>query len=581
MSGTHDSINTRQAAGQDQSSLRLPIIAAWRRHRDLLDNAITLVATTGVTAVLGFAYWAFAARLFNQRSVGYGSAAVSAMTLIATLGMLGMGTVLIGELPKRRQRSGLVSAAIIASGLGSLILGLTFTIVVPHVSGRFGYVGGTLAQGTLFVVGVVLTAVSLVFDQATIGLMRGGLQLSRNIVFAAVKLLALPVTAIILHDQFGFGILLAWVAGTAVSLIPVAVRLKLTGATMLTRPDWAVLRGLGRTALAHNWLNLAITVPQTLIPVLVTVVVSASANAAFYAAWTLSGFLKIVPTHLSTVLFAVAAADPHVIAKKLRFTLRLSLLIGLPGMVLLGLGAHLALSLFGPSYARAATLPLELLVIGYLPGIPKVHYMAVCRATGRIPRAAAVLTTAAVIEVTAAAVGGESGGLKGLSFALLAVFVVEGLVTTPPVLRAAFGHGRHRHSVSSAAATGAIRGKSPDGYSAGKITPQHPDGPAVDMPGTMQELSTDTGGHYLCAETINAVELIDPRNRVRQEAGIIALISIARCQTVRSYAMSIQEVIPDLREPPHPPDSSTSPECQHPAIGSYLAQSSADGLNHA
>ena len=74
---------------------------------------------------------------------------------------------------------------------------------------------------------------------------------------------------------------------------------------------------------------------------LVTVVVSPSANAAFYAAWTLSGFLKIVPTHLSTVLFAVAAADPQIIARKLRFTLRLSLLIGLPGMVVLGFGARL------------------------------------------------------------------------------------------------------------------------------------------------------------------------------------------------------------------------------------------------
>jgi hypothetical protein len=55
-----------------------------------------------------------------------------------------------------------------------------------------------------------------------------------------------------------------------------------------------------------------------------------------------------------------------------------------------------------------------------------------------------VLTVAAVAEVIAAAVGGASGGLPGLSFALLAVFVAEGLVTTPPVLRAAFGHGRHR-----------------------------------------------------------------------------------------------------------------------------------------
>lgn len=560
MTSTHSEINPHQEARRAQSSPRIPGIAAWRRHRDLLDNAITLVATTGITAVLGFAYWAFAARLFNQQSVGYGSAAVSAMTLIGTLGMLGMGTVLIGELPRRSQRAGLVSAALIASGLGSLVLGLTFALVAPHVSGRFSYISGTPGRDALFVVGVALTAVSLVFDQATIGLLRGGLQLSRNMVFAAVKLLVLPASAIILHDEFGFGILLAWVAGTAVSLIPVAIRLRLTGTTILPRPDWAVLRGLGRTALAHNWLNLAITVPQTLIPVLVTVVVSASANAAFYAAWTLTGFLKIVPTHLSTVLFAVAAADPQVIAKKLRFTLRLSLLIGLPGMVLLGLGAHLALSMFGPSYARAATLPLELLVIGYLPGIPKVHYMAVCRATGRIPRAAAVLTVAATMEVTAAAVGGASGGLKGLALALLAVFVVEGLVTTPPVLRAALGHGRHRHSVSSTVTTGSAQpGKPPESCSSGPVR-TNSDGPAADETGTMSKLRTSTEGSYTNTETMIFAERIDSGNRDRQEAGIIALIAIARSQIAQSPTISLQEIVPDLPKLSRPPDSLTSIE---------------------
>ena len=35
------------------SSLRTAITTAWRRHRDLLRNAISLVATTGVSSALG------------------------------------------------------------------------------------------------------------------------------------------------------------------------------------------------------------------------------------------------------------------------------------------------------------------------------------------------------------------------------------------------------------------------------------------------------------------------------------------------------------------------------------------------
>jgi O-antigen/teichoic acid export membrane protein len=416
-----------------------PVMSAWQRHKDLLSNAGSLVSTACVTSALGFAYWAIAARLFDQQAVGYGAAAVSAMTLLGTIGMCGLGTVLIGELARCGARAGLVCAALITSGLVSLVLGLGFAIVAPYFSNRFEAISGTPYRIVSFAVGVALTGATLVFDQATIGLLRGGLQLLRNLAFSAAKLATLLAAAVFLHDELGVGIIVSWTVGLAASLLPVAIRLRLAGVPVLYRPDWTVLRGLGKIAVAHNWLNLAIALPLSAVPVLVTLVVSPSANAAFYPAWMLTNLLYIVPAASSTVLFAVAAAAPEVIAEKLRFVVKLSLLFGLPCMVVLGLGAHFALSLFGASYARTATWPMQLLVLGYLPNLPKIYYIAVCRAAGKITRAAVVLTTFAAIELIAEAIGGVSDGLTGLAIALLIVSVIEGLVTAPAVIRAAVG----------------------------------------------------------------------------------------------------------------------------------------------
>jgi O-antigen/teichoic acid export membrane protein len=500
--------------------------ASWRRHQDLLRNASSLVATTGVTAAMGFAYWAFAARMFSQRAVGYGAAATSAMTVLGTIGMFGLDTLLIGELPRRRgTRVGLVSAALLASGIGSLVLGLGFAVVAPSASGRFGQITGTPGRAALFAVGVVLTGVTLVFDQATIGLMRGGLQLSRNVMFTAAKLMLLPVAAFALHDGFGVGITQSWVAGMAASLVAITIWLRFTGAPILPRPNWGVLRGLGRTVLAHNWLNLAIRVPSSLIPVLVTLVVSPSAGAAFYIAWTLSAFLYVVPAHLSTVLFAIASSDPQLIARKLRFTLRVSFLIGLPGMAILYLGAHMTLSMFGASYASTATLPLQLLIIAFLPTVPRVHYIAVCRASGRIARAAAVLTTFAALEVAAAVVGGASDGLKGVSLAIVAVLLVEGLVTTPAVLRAAVGHGRHRRADSKTASIN---------------SPQMASQPSERIDGHLQgqwgrqdwRCSASIGSRWSHGQIPTAQT--DVSEFDRQEAGLAALLSLARSAAATS-----------------------------------------------
>ena len=76
------------------------------------------------------------------------------MTLLGTIGMFGLGTVLMGEPPRRRPRAGLVSAALLASGLGSMVLGLGFAVVASSFQFRALRTSAvTPAQAALFAAG--------------------------------------------------------------------------------------------------------------------------------------------------------------------------------------------------------------------------------------------------------------------------------------------------------------------------------------------------------------------------------------------------------------------------------------------
>ncbi len=447
----------------DQRSPGLPAKARGilARHRDLLRNAGSLAATTGLTSLFGFVFWIVADREFPKAEVGHAIAATNAMQLLGTIGMFGLGTMMIGELPKRlRDRGGLFAASMAASAGGSAVLGIVFAVVVglyfsdrEHLPG----IGGTPGQALIFVAGVALTGATQVFDEGTIGLLRGGVQLWRNMAMSAIKLAVLPVLALFLHDAYGVGISLSLVIATAGSMIPAAVMLMRSGSPVYRRPDWQSLRRLFPVAVSHNWLNLATAIPPSLIPVVVPLAVGAAQNSVFYDVWMISSLLFMVPVHLGTVLFALASASPEVIAEKLRFVLRISLLIGLPAMAVLAIAAHFALNLFGPGYAALGSVPLWLRIIGYIPQMPRAQFVAVSRATNRVGQAAGLICFFALCEVAAVYfggklgnryIGGPGGGLYGLSLAYLGVLVMEGLITAPTVLRAAYAH--------TAAATGAF-----------------------------------------------------------------------------------------------------------------------------
>src|SRR5882757_2950404 len=223
-------------AGRTRSGPMAALLDVLRRNRDLLRNAGSLAGTTGLTSVFGVVFWIIAAHEFSQQAVGYGSTAISAMMLLGTIGMFGLGTMLIGELPRLSERGGLFAATLLASGLGSLVLGLGFPLVASAFGGHFPEITGTPARLALFVSGVALTGATFVFDEGTIGLLRGGVQLSRNLAMAAIKLAALPVAAVVLHDGFGVGLLLSWVLGTLLSLLPAVFMLRRGGSRIAYRP---------------------------------------------------------------------------------------------------------------------------------------------------------------------------------------------------------------------------------------------------------------------------------------------------------------------------------------------------------
>jgi O-antigen/teichoic acid export membrane protein len=429
-------------------------------HWKMLTNASSLVGTMAVNSILGFVYWWIAARFFPQSSVGLASAVISSMMLLGTVSMLGLGTLLMGELPRQpEKRAPLITTALLVACTAGLVLGMLYAIITPLISPELGILASSPVIVLLFALGVSMKSVTLVLDQALIGLLRGEGQLWRNIVFSVSKLGILALIGIVLHVQGGLSIYATWMVGLIISLAallrPVMIA-NLRNGTYV--PEWGLLRGLGRSALSHHTLNLSLQAPGLILPILVTAILSTSLNASFYVAWMITAFVFILPGSLAMVLYAVGAAQPHETVKKIRLTLILSVLAVGGANLVFQVAGDWILALFGASYVEQAGLCLRILALSIFPTIVRSNYIAIHQIHNRVFHAVPMVAAGGAFSLVMAAIGASTYGLVGLSVGWTIGLCTEAVIMSPVVYRAATGRPIFRQQNETVAADSGLTG---------------------------------------------------------------------------------------------------------------------------
>jgi GT2 family glycosyltransferase/O-antigen/teichoic acid export membrane protein len=426
------------------ANLEAPVKTSSSGLEHLFSNASTMVGSSALNSVLGFVYWGVAARWLyaDQREVvGFTLALVPLMLGLASLAMLGLGNTLIGELPKMQHNRGrLISAALISVGLAGALIGLLAIMIIPSINQEFLPLRDNLPLGLMFVCGLALTTVGSILDEALIGMLRGKLQLWRNALFAVLKLVLLLTLSISSLRAAGGsnGLFATWVLGLGAAFVLLALAMRTQGLHVLPKPDFSSLWKTRKTALGHHAINMAYLGTGNIMPVIVTGMLGASANASFYFAWQLTGFGFFVPLALATVLHAMNAADKHALAIRLRSSLGMSALLVTGYALVLLFGAHLILSIFGKQYALEAETSLQILAFAALPVVVKTHYMTLGRIQNQLVRIAQYAAVGTVLELTLAVIGAHLDGMTGLCIGYVIALYLEAAYAGRVVYTTAF-----------------------------------------------------------------------------------------------------------------------------------------------
>jgi O-antigen/teichoic acid export membrane protein len=402
---------------------------AAHSHR-MIWSSLGLIAGKAALMGLGFLFWLLAARRFPASQVGLTAGVISAIMLGVQLSLLGVGSAFITRYPRhQRQPTNLLDSSITLVALAALLFAVAFLVFASGVFTELQVVSSMPAYAVLFAVMSVVGTVGTLFDQISMALGHGGQIVTRSLLNGVVTLAPVAFLPVGGDDIASLELFATWVAGGLAAYVLALIQLGRppTNYRYHLRVSWLVARDLVKVGLPNQLLTLAERAPGLLLPIVVTELLSPAANAYWYTTWMMAWGVYVIPTSMGIGLLAEAAHHPGSLRHQVHRAVRLSLLIGIAGGVVLAALAGPVLSLVGKAYADAGVAPLRVLVLGVVPLSFIQAYFSACRATDRLREAIAAGVATGVAGVGATAAAGVLHGLMGMAVCWVLVLAAGSL----------------------------------------------------------------------------------------------------------------------------------------------------------
>jgi O-antigen/teichoic acid export membrane protein len=394
-----------------------------RIQKPLYRNGYALIASSGLTSLVGVVYWMLAAREYSRAAIGVSSALISATTTLAALSQLNLKNALNRFLPRA---GNLTHRLVVRSYLVSLIVAgvvaAVFVVGLGVWSPRLAFLRARPGLGLWFVLATMLGTIFVLQDSVLTGIRRSVWVPAENLLYAVAKVLVLVALVGVTPT---LGPFVAWTATLPLLVAPISLLLfrrllPIHVGRTRDRPERITARSLIRFAAGDYLSYVVMTATMGVLPLIVLATRGADANAYYFLAWSIAYGVYLIAGSMGQAMIAEAAHDPAGLARYNRESLVETARLVIPCVAVLVVATRPILGLLGSAYARADVTLLRLLVLSAVPWIVFVAYVNTARVERRI---GAVVRAHAVLFGLVLAIGLpllSSLGINGLGIGWLA-----------------------------------------------------------------------------------------------------------------------------------------------------------------
>lgn len=396
-------------------------------------NAIALMAATAITSLVGFGFWAVAAKLLPAAEVGKAQAIINSATMLASLASSNVGILFGRVLASAGERSRkLVLFGYGAATAVSVVLGAGFVILFPHEE-----LFASWADRAWFPLFVVLLSISTLQDWVLIGLRLSKWTPVEQLVFAVSKLGLLLAFATL---GFSSGIVLAWAIPCFAIILVINPILFLRALPRRPppaegTPPMPSRKQLRSIFLAEYATGAVTVIVPLMLPLIVVWKLGTEANAYYSTPWLIAEAFSVLIWNISSSYVVEASHDRRKQLALMKRTFLMSYLVGGAGVAGLLLLGPWVLSILGPAYADQGSNVLRLAALAIPFTIITIMFINTARVRNKMSYVVALELFTAVLVITLALVLTDAVGITGAALAFLISQAASALVVIVPLIR--------------------------------------------------------------------------------------------------------------------------------------------------
>jgi len=403
-------------------------LAARTARSSLYANAFYIMLSQAGMALLGFFFWVVVARFYTEAEVGYSSAIISTISLVALVAHMGLDSFLVRFLSRAEAPVKVLNTCLTYSAVAAFIVSLLWAAGLGVFSTGIGFVARQPVFFAAFVCFCVAANVSSTAGGALVACRKSHLLVVKDTAFALVKV-GLPV--LFVSHFHAFGIVASWgLATTAAAFVALLALVPRAIPGYVFSPAFGarlVRRAWGFSGLSYA-ITLVTTMPRYCMPLIVIATLGPEENGFFYVAWAVATVLYLIPGSVAQSLFAEGAFDKRGLHRHVKQAFIMSYALLIPACLLLFLLGRWVLFSFGPGYSERSLELLRILALTSLPmTVERVHFSAL-RVRGWLREVLLWRTALTVAVIGLSWFFVRTGGLEAIGWVYLGLHGLSALL---------------------------------------------------------------------------------------------------------------------------------------------------------